>query len=105
MQPKRKSQIERIKTKLARDGFVTRNECLRQYPAITRLGVRIEDLEQKHGYVFRTEDTGRDYIYHLVSVNGVPHEKPVPVDRAQIMRDNEARLAWFDNYKPDTMSA
>ena len=60
------SQVERIKTKLARDSYVTRNECLRQFPAITRLGARIQDLEDK-GYVFRTEDTGRDFIYHLIS--------------------------------------
>lgn len=61
-----KTQLERIKMKLARDKFVTRNECLSQFPAITRLGARIEDLEQQ-GYVFETKDTGRDYIYKLVS--------------------------------------
>lgn len=61
-----KSQLERIKIKLDRDGYVTRNECLSQFPAITRLGARIDDLE-KEGYVFKTENTGRDYIYHLVS--------------------------------------
>ena len=88
----RKSQIDRIKAKLERDSYVTRNECLRQFPAITRLGARIEDLEQKHGYVFTTENTGRDYVYRLVSINGRPvaksHEPPVASDA----------VAFFDNY-------
>lgn len=79
------SQNDRIKMKLARDGFVTRNECLRQYPAITRLGARIQDLETKYGYEFETEDTGRDYIYRLVSIKG---------------NVNRAALAFFDNYQP-----
>jgi hypothetical protein len=45
---------------------VTRNECLSQFPAITRLGVCIDDLERE-GYVFKTENTGGDYVYRLVS--------------------------------------
>ena len=65
------TQVERIKAKLARDGYVTRNECLSQFPAITRLGARIDDLE-KQGYVFFTENTGRDYVYRLLSINGQP---------------------------------
>jgi hypothetical protein len=44
-------------------------------------------LEQKRGYIFRTEDTGRDYIYHLVSTNDVPYQKPARVHRAQILKD------------------
>lgn len=64
--PVRKSQLERVKAKLERDGFVTRNECLSQFPAITRLGARICDL-QELGWTFATENTGRDYIYQLVS--------------------------------------
>jgi hypothetical protein len=31
------TQCERIRRKLEKDGFVTRNQCLRQFPAITRL--------------------------------------------------------------------
>ena len=58
--------IERVKAKLDRDRFVTRNECLSQFPAITRLGARICDL-QEEGYVFKAENTGRDYVYRLVS--------------------------------------
>jgi len=60
----KKSQIERIKVKLERDGFVTRNECLRQFPAITRLSAHILTLK-KEGYQFKVEDDGRDYKYIL----------------------------------------
>jgi hypothetical protein len=62
----KKTQLERIKAKLDRDGWVSRNECLSQFPAITRLGARIDDLERL-GFVFKTENTGRDYVYRLVS--------------------------------------
>lgn len=61
-----KTQLERVKAKLERDGFVTRNECLSQFPAITRLGARIDDLRNE-GWAFKTENTGRDYVYRLVS--------------------------------------
>jgi hypothetical protein len=74
MKPKRKTQLERIRGRLHERGHVTRNECLRYF--ITRCAARIADLE-KQGYVFRTEDTGRDYVYHLVSIGGVPYQKPV----------------------------
>jgi hypothetical protein len=66
-----KTQLERIAAKLERDGYVTRNECPRQYPAITRLGARICDLEDR-GCVFETENTGPDYVYKLVSINDEP---------------------------------
>lgn len=59
----KKSQIERIKFKLKRDGFITRNECLRQYPAITRLSAHILTLK-KRGYQFKVEG-GKDYKYIL----------------------------------------
>jgi hypothetical protein len=66
-----KTQLECVKAKLERNGFVTRNECLSQFPAITtRLGARICDLREE-GWTFTTENTGRDYIYRHVS-------KPVP---------------------------
>jgi len=68
------TQNERVKRKLDRDGFITRNECVRQFPAILRLSARIQDLEEE-GYVFRPEDTGRDYVYHLVA-------KPAPKQMA-----------------------
>ena len=61
-----KTQNERIIAKLERDGVVTRNECLRQVSAITRLSARINDLEEL-GYVFMARDTGHDYVYRLVA--------------------------------------
>jgi hypothetical protein len=72
------TQLERIKLKLRLHGYVTRNQCLSQFPAITRLGARIEDLERKERYVFRIENTGPDYVYHLVSTDGVPFGKREP---------------------------
>jgi hypothetical protein len=94
---KRLSQLERIKIKLARDGSVSRNQCLNTYPAITRLGARIEDLEAKHGYVFRTENTGRDYVYHLVRIGAVPHYTRAA--RARMMKEAAENCAFFDNYQ------
>jgi hypothetical protein len=61
-----KTRLERVKAKLERDGYVTRNECLSQFPAITRLGAKICDL-QELGWTFTTANTGRDYKYRLVS--------------------------------------
>ena len=57
------SQKKRIVRKLARDGFVTRNECLNQH--ITRLSAFILALK-KEGYKFRAEKTKKDYKYHLL---------------------------------------
>jgi Helix-turn-helix domain len=62
---KQLSQNERIRRKLARDGYVTRNQCLRQFPAITRLGARIKDLE-KEGYVFHAAWDHGDYKYTVL---------------------------------------
>jgi hypothetical protein len=42
-------------------GYVLRNECVRQFPAILRFSVRIQNLEDE-GYVFRG-----DYICRLIS--------------------------------------
>ena len=55
------AQLERIRSKLHRDGFVTRS----RFPAITRFGARICDL-QEEGWTFTTGDTV-DYICRLVS--------------------------------------
>jgi len=57
-----KSQRLRIIAKLKRDGTVSRNECLSQFPAITRLGAIICSLKKK-GWKFTTNDTGKDYVY------------------------------------------
>jgi hypothetical protein len=39
---------------------------LPQFPAITRLGARIDDLE-KEGYVFQAKSQRGDYVYRLIS--------------------------------------
>jgi hypothetical protein len=36
---------------------------------------RRDDLERFHAYIFSTENTGRDYVYKVVSINGVPFQK------------------------------
>jgi len=61
-----KSQNDRVKAKLERDGYVSRNECVRQFPAILRLSARIQDLEEE-GYVFDAKEERGDYLYRLVS--------------------------------------
>ena len=58
------SQLKRVKAKLERDGYITRNECLSQFPAITRLSAIILTLKQE-GYQFEAKDDGRDYKYSL----------------------------------------
>lgn len=47
-------------------GFVTRNECLSQFPAITRLGARLCDLLEDV-WMLKTENTRREYVYRLVN--------------------------------------
>lgn len=65
----KKSQEERIIYKLRKDGFVTRNEALKNY--ISRLGAIICELK-KQGFIFdepkyiKTKN-GRDYRYDLIS--------------------------------------
>lgn len=58
------TQLEIVKLKLERDGFITRNECLQKY--ISRLGALIYRLK-KQGYEFETEyvetQRGKDYKY------------------------------------------
>ena len=61
---KKQTQIERVINKLNRDGFITRNECLRNY--ITRLGAIICSL-RKMGWEIQdgeyTDD--KDFIYRV----------------------------------------
>lgn len=66
MTTKPQTQLERVRGRLLKVGFITRNQCLSQVPAITRLAARIDDLK-KEGFIFKEEDSGRDYTYHLVS--------------------------------------
>jgi hypothetical protein len=60
---KNKTQKQRVETKLLRDGFITRNECLRVY--ISRLGAIICDLT-KEGWEFETKFVDGDYQYKMV---------------------------------------
>ena len=70
-----KTQLERVRGRLHEKGFITRNQCLSQYPAITRLGARIADLKAK-GYRFDPKRISGDYVYRLVSINSVPFQPP-----------------------------
>ncbi len=55
------TQSERVVSKLLRDGYITRNECLRVF--ITRLGAIICDL-QSLGWEFEAKyDDKKDYVY------------------------------------------
>lgn len=71
----KKSQEERIIYKLRKDGFVTRNEALKNY--ISRLGAICCEL-QKQGWEFKAEyiktKNGRDYKYTVVTY-GNPQSK------------------------------
>ena len=62
MSTKPLTQLERVRGRLLMEGRISRNECLRQVPAITCLSARI-----KEDYIIRAEDIGRDEVYHLVS--------------------------------------
>lgn len=68
----KESQRERVLKKLRHDGYITRNECLRNY--ISRLGAIICDLK-KDGYDFKTEDVKGDYKYTLINE---PHGQANP---------------------------
>jgi hypothetical protein len=94
---KRKSQLERVRGRVDSLGVISRNQCLDQRPPITRLASRIKDLETKHGYVFTTENTGRDYIYRLVSINGVP--RGAPLTRSDHLRMAAEAVKFFDDYR------
>ncbi len=58
------TQKQRVIGKLRQDGFITRNECLRNY--ISRLGAIICDLKND-GYVFRTKEVKGDYVYEWIN--------------------------------------
>lgn len=58
------SQKQRIIRKLKRDGFVTRNECLRRF--ISRLGAIICTLN-KEGWKFHAYDKDGDYVYEVIN--------------------------------------
>lgn len=58
----RKTQLDIILEKLAHDGEISRNWCLRNY--ISRLSGRVLDL-RREGYEFEVERRGNDYVYVL----------------------------------------
>lgn len=61
-----KNQKEWVKKQLEEKGFITRNECLKNY--LSRLGAIILKLK-KEGYDFTAEyqktPNGKDYVYFL----------------------------------------
>lgn len=58
-----KIQRDRVIIKLRRDGYVSRNEALRNY--ISRLGAIICDLK-KDGWDFETKREKGDYVYKVI---------------------------------------
>lgn len=61
----RRTQLEKIKGVLYKHRVVSRNECIRAYPAIIRLAPRISQLKDL-GWKFRTERKEGDFLYHVV---------------------------------------
>ena len=66
---KNQTQLEWVKKQIEEQGFITRNQCLRNY--ISRLGAIIADLK-KEGYLFEAyyqkTEHGKDYIYTFVGM-------------------------------------
>jgi len=71
------SQKERILNQLKKNGYITRNQCLKNY--ISRLGARIKDLKNE-GYIIEGKNIktqyGEDYIYYLVDNFSETPQKP-----------------------------
>jgi hypothetical protein len=59
----KRSQLDRVRFKLNRDGFITRNECLRNY--ISRLSAIIL-LLKRQGWKFETVEEKGDYKYIVI---------------------------------------
>lgn len=59
------TQRERVEKRILEQGYITRNQCLSTFPAITRLGAIICDM-QKTGWEFTTDNKNGDYKYVLV---------------------------------------
>ncbi len=60
----KQTQRERVIARIKSQGFITRNECLRNY--ISRLGAIICDLK-KEGWDFSTKEVNGDYIYTVIN--------------------------------------
>lgn len=57
---KKPTQKIRVENKLLESGYITRNQCLRNY--ISRLSAIIQVLESE-GWIFETQDKKGDYVY------------------------------------------
>ena len=57
-----KSQNDRIEGRPREFGYTTRNQCLSTFPAITRLGAPIKDLENR-GWRFEAKAERGDHVY------------------------------------------
>ena len=62
---KKLTQRQRVEKRLLETGYITRNQCLSTFPAITRLGAIICDMT-KDSWEFTTENKNGDYKYILV---------------------------------------
>ena len=62
MENKKKTQKEFVKAELAKKGFVTRNNCLRNY--ITRLSAYIFELKDE-GFEFETKSVEEQTLYGM----------------------------------------
>ena len=95
-----RTQLQRVRDRLLAAGYISRDQCLSQFPAITRLGARICDLEAD-GFVFDAKKQGGDYVYRLISINGEPYRKP-GVTTDEDVRIAQSAVKMFDNYHPAT---
>lgn len=59
----KKTQYSKIKNKILKSGYVSRNWCLKNY--ISRLSAFIYDLREE-GFTFETKRKNGDYYYYLV---------------------------------------
>lgn len=57
------TQYQRIEKRLLEVGYITRNQCIRNY--ITRLSAHILELK-KNGWEFETKEEKGDYIYKTI---------------------------------------
>ena len=66
---KNETQLEWVKKQIEEQGFISRNQCLRNY--CSRLGAIICELK-KEGYLFEAEyqktEHGKDYVYTFVGM-------------------------------------
>ena len=65
------TQKERIVKQLLKEGFITRNSCLRNF--ISRLSAYILELKEE-GWEFETKEINNDYIYKIIKC---PYKKQI----------------------------